>query len=161
MAVNPVGSVVDAAGRFWAQAQALDVGWRAGIWFAVAYRPSGQCNAHPMTGSKLAAALTNTTIGVVAVAADLTVAEAKRVAIMAQDGLARAIRPVHTPFDGDTIFVLATGAEKLTAADEARPLALAELGALAADCVSRAVARGVFEAASLGDARAYRDRFDG
>ena len=65
-----------------------------------------------MADGKLAAALTNTTIGVVAVAADLTVAEARRVAIMAQDGLARAIRPVHTPFDGDTIFVLATGAEE-------------------------------------------------
>jgi L-aminopeptidase/D-esterase-like protein len=91
----------------------------------------------------------------------LTVAEATRLAIMAQDGLARAIRPVHTPFDGDTIFVLATGAEKLADADEARPLALAELGALAADCVTRAVARGVFEAQCLGTAQSYRACFGG
>ena len=74
--------------------------------------------AHPMQGGKLAAALpgTNTSIGVVAVSADLTVAEAQRVAMMAQDGLARAIRPIHTPFDGDALFVLATGETAL--ADE-------------------------------------------
>jgi L-aminopeptidase/D-esterase-like protein len=95
------------------------------------------------------------------VAADLSVAEAKRVAIMAQDGLARALRCVHTPFDGDSIFVLATGAEKLAESDEMRPLALAELGALAADCVARATARGVFEAADLGAAESYRSRFGG
>ena len=160
MAVNSLGSVVDAAGRFWAQAQALEMDGAPEFGLPALIGQAADATSHPMTGSKLAAALGNTTIGVVAVAADLSVAEAKRVAIMAQDGLARAIRAVHTPFDGDTIFVLATGAEKLAAADEARPLALAELGALAADCVSRAVARGVFEAASLGDARAYRDRFD-
>ncbi|HCB32005.1 MAG TPA: peptidase T4, partial [Deltaproteobacteria bacterium] len=51
----------------------------------------------------------NTTLCVVATDAALTKAQSQRVAIMAQDGFARAIRPVHTPFDGDTIFVLATG----------------------------------------------------
>ncbi len=161
MAVNPVGSAVDAEGRFWAQAQALDVDGAPEFGLPRLLPEMADATAHPMTGSKLAVAMGNTTIGVVAIAADLTVAEARRIAIMAQDGLARAIRPVHTPFDGDTIFVLATGAEKLAEADAARPLALAELGALAADCVTRAVARGVFEATSLGDAQAYRDRFSG
>src|SRR6185437_7585679 len=96
----------------------------------------------------------NTTIGVVATNAILTRAEAQRIAIMAQDGYARAIRPVHTPFDGDTVFVLATGRQHLP---EPRALALARLGVIAADCVARAVARGVFSAASLGDLIGYSD----
>ena len=64
----------------------------------------------------------NTTIGVVATNADLTPAEARRLAIMAQDGFARAIRPIHTPFDGDVVFALATGTTKL---GEPRPFSLA------------------------------------
>ncbi|MGO8915999.1 MAG: P1 family peptidase [Stellaceae bacterium] len=96
----------------------------------------------------------NTTIGVVATNAILDKAEARRVAIMAQDGYARAIRPVHTPFDGDIIFVLATGTRPL---DEPREAALSLLGALAADCVARAVARGVYAAESLGELTSYRD----
>ena len=71
---------------------------------------------------------------------------------MAQDGLARAIRPAHTPLDGDTVFALATGRRPL-----AQPtIDLAQLGALAADCVSRSVARGVYEAKDLGAMRSYR-----
>ena len=63
---------------------------------------------------KLAAATgANTTIGVVATDAPLTKAQARRMAVMAQDGLAVAIRPIHTPFDGDTIFALATGRRSL------------------------------------------------
>ena len=96
----------------------------------------------------------NTSIGLVATNADLTVAECQRVAIMAHDGLARAVRPVHTPFDGDTIFVLATGRHALQGP---RPFHVARLGNLAADCVARAMARGVYEAATLGDAVSYRD----
>ncbi len=96
----------------------------------------------------------NTTIGVVATNAILDKAEARRIAIMAQDGFARAIRPVHTPFDGDGVFVLATGRHALGAP---RAAALSLLGALAADCVARAVARGVYAAESLGDLISYRD----
>ena len=81
----------------------------------------------------------NTTIGVVAVSASLSQAQACRVAVMAQDGLARAIRPVHAPTDGDIIFVLATGGAPCS-----DPLTLTRIGALAADCVARACARGVF-----------------
>ncbi len=97
----------------------------------------------------------NTTIAVVATNARLDKASAKRLAIMAQDGLARSIRPVHTPQDGDTVFAIATGKHDLGG----DPLALAELGTLAADCLARAVARGVYNAATLGAARGWRDVF--
>jgi L-aminopeptidase/D-esterase-like protein len=97
----------------------------------------------------------NTTIAVVATNARLDKASAKRLAVMAQDGLARSIRPVHTPQDGDTVFAVATGRHDLGG----DPLALAELGTLAADCLARAVARGVYHAASLGAARGWRDVF--
>lgn len=97
----------------------------------------------------------NTTIAVVATNARLDKASAKRLAMMAQDGLVRAIRPVHTPQDGDTVFAVATGMQDLGE----DPLALAELGTLAADCLARAVARGVYNAASLGAARGWRDVF--
>lgn len=98
----------------------------------------------------------NTTIGVVAVNAGLARSQALRVAIMAQDGLARAIRPAHTPFDGDTIFVLATGERALGAMP---PVDVARLGMMAADCVARAVMRGVYFARDAGNLRAYRTAF--
>ncbi|MEQ8738873.1 MAG: P1 family peptidase, partial [Hoeflea sp.] len=76
-----------------------------------------------------------------------------------QDGLARAVRPVHAPVDGDTIFVLATGTVPLGA--EARYRAVTGIGALAADCVARAIARGVYEAETLGSAISWRERHGG
>ncbi|NEX94448.1 P1 family peptidase [Caulobacter sp. 17J65-9] len=85
----------------------------------------------------------NTTVACVATDAVLTSAEAKRVAVMARAGLARAIRPVFAPFDGDVVFALATGRVELA---EPRALAVARIGALAADCLARAVARGVYAA---------------
>jgi L-aminopeptidase/D-esterase-like protein len=95
----------------------------------------------------------NTTIAVVATNLALDKAQATRVAIMAQDGIARAIRPVHSPFDGDTVFTLSTG--HLPAAE---PIAatLARVGTIAADCVTRAVARGIYAAETLGDLPSYR-----
>jgi L-aminopeptidase/D-esterase-like protein len=98
----------------------------------------------------------HTTIGVVATNARLTKAEAQRVAIMAQDGLARAIRPIHTSFDGDAIFVLATGRHELTGN---RALAVSLLGGVAADCVARACARGVYEARSLPGMPCWRELY--
>jgi len=74
---------------------------------------------------------------------------------MAQDGVARAIRPVHTPFDGDTVFVLATGRQELENSNDD----VARIGLLAADCTARAIARGVYEAESLGEMVCYRERF--
>lgn len=96
----------------------------------------------------------NTTLVVVATDASLDKPAAGRVAIMAQDGLARAIRPVHTPYDGDIVFTLATGqGPRASVADTAR------IGALAADCVARAIARGVYAAVSNGARPSYRDRY--
>lgn len=92
----------------------------------------------------------NTTIGVVATNASLTKSEANRVAQMAHAGLARAITPIHTPVDGDAIFVLATGT--LDA-----PVDVLILGALAADAVAEAVVRGVRAAASIPGFPAARD----
>jgi len=96
----------------------------------------------------------NTTIGVIATDAKITPAEARRIAIMATDGMARALRPVHTPFDGDIVFVLATGAVELC---DARPMALAMIGALAADVMARAIGRSVWEAETVGGWHSYRD----
>lgn len=99
-----------------------------------------------------------TTIGAIVTNAALTKPQAKRLAIMAQDGLARAIRPAHAPMDGDTIFAAATGEIPL-----AEPLLdLTELGMLAGDCVARAIAIGVYEATALPFPDAlpsWRDRF--
>ena len=96
----------------------------------------------------------NTTIGVVATNVALDKAQARRIAIMAQDGIARAIRPAHTPFDGDTVFVVATGERPLA---EPAPVEIARLGMIAADCAARAIARGVFLAERLGDIPSYRE----
>jgi L-aminopeptidase/D-esterase-like protein len=84
----------------------------------------------------------NTTLAVVACNADLSSAECKRVAMMAQDGIARAVRPAHTPFDGDTVFALAS-AELALDANLLRAVQIARIGSAAADCMARAVARAV------------------
>lgn len=99
-----------------------------------------------------------TTIGLVATDAVLTRAQAHRLAIMAHDGLARAVLPAHAPMDGDTMFSAATGKRAL-----ADPVGeLTELGHAATLVVARAVARGVFEATALPHSiaqPAWRDRF--
>ncbi|KQT61383.1 peptidase T4 [Methylobacterium sp. Leaf456] len=83
----------------------------------------------------------STTLAVVATDAALTKAQAKRLAIAAHDGLARAIHPVHTPLDGDVVFAVSTGC---------RPVAdMARLASAAADTLARAVAIGVYEAKRL------------
>jgi L-aminopeptidase/D-esterase-like protein len=82
----------------------------------------------------------NTSIGAIATDAPLTKAQAQRLAMMAHDGLARCIRPIHTQFDGDTLFALSTAAEGLPPVD---PLTLSVLGTLAADCIVQAVRRAV------------------
>ncbi|MEO3432093.1 P1 family peptidase [Inquilinus sp. CAU 1745] len=147
IAVNPVGSVVMPGQNClwaWALEQGEEMGGQP--------LPTGPIAADAEEGASFHPGA-NTTIGVVALDADLTAAEARRVAIMAQDGLARAIRPVHTPFDGDILFVLATGRRSLP---DNRPAALSRLGALAADAVARAIGRGVFEAEDLGERLSYR-----
>jgi L-aminopeptidase/D-esterase-like protein len=87
----------------------------------------------------------NTTLGVVAATADLSSVECKRVAMMAHDGIARGVRPAHTPFDGDTIFAVASGSIALGAGQE-RASQVARIGSAAADCLTRAIARAVYHA---------------
>ncbi|HWM06627.1 MAG TPA: P1 family peptidase, partial [Actinophytocola sp.] len=92
----------------------------------------------------------NTTIGVVAVDADLTKTECRRIAVAAQDGLARAIRPAHSMFDGDTVFALATATTAAAVAETARERArlLDEVFEAGADCFSLASTRAVVDATS-------------
>jgi L-aminopeptidase/D-esterase-like protein len=105
---------------------------------------------------KGAAAGANTTIAVVAADRALDKAGCRRLAIMAQDGLARALRPAHTPFDGDTVFALATGA-----GPPAAPQDLLRLGAAAADCLARAVMRALIAAEPLAGIPSWRTRRPG
>jgi L-aminopeptidase/D-esterase-like protein len=87
----------------------------------------------------------NTTIALIATDATLNKAQCNRLAVMAQNGFARAIYPIHTPLDGDVVFSAATGTKTL-----ADPLyGLAELGMVAANVMARAIARGVYEAKAL------------
>ena len=85
----------------------------------------------------------NTSIGAIATNAPLTRAQARRVAMMAHDGLARCIRPIHCPFDGDSLFVISTATDTGMGSDAT---AITEIGTIAADLVARAVRRAVFGA---------------
>jgi len=78
------------------------------------------------------------------------------VAIMAADGFARALRPVHTPFDGDIVFAVST-ARRETA--EPRQRDVMRIGMIAADCLARSIARGVYKADTLGVMKSYKDSF--
>ena len=144
VAANPVGSVlVPGSARLWAAA--LEQRGEFGLPAGAGMVPPRDLDLDLPAEGRLGG---HTCIGIIATYLTLTKAQAQRVAIMAHDGLARAIRPVHTPFDGDTLFVLATGRRPLA---EPAPLAIARLGSLAADCVARAAAGAVLAAGSLGD----------
>jgi L-aminopeptidase/D-esterase-like protein len=108
-------------------------------------------------GGAAATSSENTTLTVVATDAALTKSQAKRLAMIAQTGMARAIYPVHAPLDGDVLFAAATGDKPID------PLVgLTELGMVAANVVARAIARAVFEATALpfpGAVPAWKDRF--
>lgn len=145
-AVNPVGSVYLPDGEtFWAWPFEFgdEYGGRTPAVPAHAYDPVPDASRLAALGRLSPGA--NTTLGVVATNVALTKAEAKRVAMMAQDGIARAIRPSHTPFDGDLVFALASGALALPEGG-ARWQAIARIGSAAADCLARAIARGVYHA---------------
>jgi D-aminopeptidase len=151
-AVNAAGSAIVGEGPwFWAAP------------FEVENEFGGRGLPSPLPPNALAwrtkgSPLTSTTLAVVITDATLTKAQARRLAVMAQDGLARAIYPVHTPLDGDVVFTATTGQRAL-----ADPVfALSELGALAANVLARAVARGVYEARALpfpGALPSWRDKF--
>ena len=139
VAVNSLGSVVGPDGKsFWAAPFEMNNE------FGGLAPPNARIGADDWGLSKASpAARQNTTIGCIATDVDLTPDELKRVVMMAQDGLARAIRPIHSPFDGDVVFGIATGKRPTP---EPRAYTVARIGALAADTLSRAIARGVYEA---------------
>ena len=151
VAVNSLGSVLDpASGR----------PWEIGLELQGEFGPQSRRAVvpPPPPGGEPAR---NTTIAVVATDAVLNKAQAMKMAQMAQDGLARAIRPAHTMFDGDTVFCLATGRRPLPEAPgffaAPQALALNELGAALADCLSRAIIKAVLRAESLGGIKAFAD----
>lgn len=145
-AVNPVGSVYMPDGEtFYAWP------WELNDEFGGQAPPAGKDDAAPFPAhsrvKQRAKPVANTIIAVVASSADVTGVEAKRIAIMAHDGIARAVRPAHTPFDGDVVFAIGTAKHRLPDTKNiARPAAVAELGAAAGDCLARAIARAVYEA---------------
>jgi L-aminopeptidase/D-esterase-like protein len=151
--VNSAGEVADTAtGLPWMSDLVAD--------FGLLPPPTGQIAA--FAARHRDASPLNTTIAVVATDAVLSKAGCRRVAVAAQDGLARAIRPAHTPLDGDTVFVLATGAVEVQAAPDT-PAAMAPetalvtaVGAAAADCLARAVLTGVLAAVPVAGIPTYR-----
>jgi L-aminopeptidase/D-esterase-like protein len=150
---NPVGSVVmPGTSTFWAWAfeRNGELGGQS-----APVTPAEMDLDIPLE-SRLAGRLqagAHTTVAAVVTNLDLDPVQLKRVAMMAHDGFARAIRPVHTPFDGDTVFALSTRATR-PQGDVA--LAVARTGMMAADCVARAVARAVYNADSVWDVPSYR-----
>jgi D-aminopeptidase len=152
VAVNAVGTVtIGDTPHFWVAP--LEIGAE----FGGSGLPSTMPAAAHMPILKVATP-ENTTLAIVATDAALTKTEAKRLAIMAQTGMARAIYPVHTPLDGDIVFAISTGVRPLI-----NPVTdLAMLGALAANTLARAIARGVYEANGIpgaSDSPTYRDVF--
>jgi L-aminopeptidase/D-esterase-like protein len=155
--VNAVGSVTIGEGPwFWAAPFEAD-----GEFGGRGLPPSftRQMQAMRLKGGAAATAAENTTLAVVVTDAALTRPQAKRLAMIAQTGFARAIYPVHAPLDGDVVFAAATGEKPV------EPLiGLTELGMVAANTVARAIARAVYEAAALpfaGALPAWKDRFGG
>jgi len=159
--VNSVGDVVD---------RATGLPWAADLTkeFALTPPPAEQIDAFAQLRSPLSPL--NTTIAVVATDAALSPAACRRIAIAAHDGLARTIRPAHTPLDGDTVFALATGAVEVApgAGSNTVPAAFSpetglvtEVGVAAADCLARAVLVGVLAAESVAGIPTYRDMLPG
>ncbi len=149
VAVNALGSATVGEGpHFWAAP------WERDAEFGGRGSPARHDLAMRLKGD----APQNTTIAIVATDARFGKEECARIALMAQGGMARALRPTHAPMDGDIVFAAATGRHPgtITAHD------LTEIGLLAGDCLARAIARAVYEATALpfkGAQPAWRDRF--
>lgn len=137
VAVNSFGSVVmPGTDAYWAWPYEINGefgGARPPASYAADAEDWGPAKQNPQSGE-------NTTIACIATDVALTPGQAERVAQMALAGMARAIRPVFAPFDGDVVFVLSTAKRALP---EPGPLSLARLGELAANTLARAIARGV------------------
>ncbi|MEP6548480.1 MAG: P1 family peptidase [Gammaproteobacteria bacterium] len=144
VALNSVGSALMPDGKtYWAWAFELDREFGGGG------PPPSMDLSDPAPDQSRLLALgrlqigANTTLGVVACNADLNTVECKRVAMMAQDGIARAVRPAHTPYDGDTIFALASGAVRPDHKYQ-RATHVGRIGSAAADCLARAIGRAIY-----------------
>ena len=153
--VNAVGSVTVGNGPwFWAAPFEVD-GEYGGRGLPAAFTP--EMLTMRIKGGTDATAAENTTLAVVVTDAALTKPQTRRLAMIAQTGLARAIYPVHAPLDGDVVVAAATGEKPID------PLiGLTELGMVAANVLARAIARGVYTATALpfaGALPAWRDRF--
>src|SRR5207237_5911068 len=141
IAVNSWGSVVRPdGGRFWTAELAL-----SGEIDAQPLPPDTMLDAEDFSACAPSAAGANTTIAVVATDMALDKAGCHRLAMMAQDGLAQAIGPAHTQFDGDMVFALSMGSGYLAGPDQ-----LARLGAAAASRLARASMRALTQAEPLG-----------
>ena len=160
--VNCVGDVIDpATGLPWTNYLTAELG--------LAPPPPAQVAAFAALAAERDryAQAFNSTIAVVATDAMLASPSCRRVAIMAADGLARAIRPSHSPLDGDTVFVVATGAietppsGKLPAAMSEQAEVTGAVGAAAADCLARAVVLAVTSASAVAGIPTYRDVLPG
>ncbi|MBV9564515.1 MAG: P1 family peptidase [Bradyrhizobium sp.] len=153
--VNGVGSVTVGDGP-WFWAAPFEVGDEyGGRGLPASFTP--EMLAIRTKGGAATTAIENTTLAVIATDAILTKPQAKRLAMIAHTGMARAIYPVHAPLDGDVLFAAATCEKAID------PLVgLTELGALAANTLARAIARGVYTATALpfpGALPAWHDRF--
>jgi L-aminopeptidase/D-esterase-like protein len=153
--VNAVGSVTVGDGP-WFWAAPFEIGGEfGGRGLPPSFTPG--MLVMRLKGGPAATSAENTTLAVVVTDADLTKPQAKRLAMIAQTGFARAIYPVHAPLDGDVLFAAATGEKPVD------PQAgLTELGMVAANVVARAIARGVYTATALpfaGALPAWKDRF--
>jgi L-aminopeptidase/D-esterase-like protein len=153
--VNAVGSTTVGDGPwFWAAPFEVDDEF-GGRGLPASFTPD--MLAMRIKGGAAATAIENTTLAVVVTDAELTKPQAKRLAVIAHTGFARAIYPVHAPHDGDVLFAAATGEKPID------PLiGLTELGMVAANVVARAIARGVYNATALpfpGALPAWKDRF--
>ncbi len=153
--VNAVGTVTVGDGPwFWAAPFEID-GEYGGRGLPASFTPD--MLKMRIKGGPTATAVENTTLAVVVTDAALSKTQAKRLAMIAQTGFARAIYPVHAPMDGDVVFAASTGERQID------PLiGLTELGMIAANATARAIARGVHAATALPlpDALpSWRDRF--
>ena len=144
VALNSVGSALMPDGKtYWAWPYEIDheFGGRGGPQSRVDLSDPAPDQSRLLDVGRLQPGA-NTTLAVVGCNADLSTVECQRVAMMAHDGMARAVRPAHTPFDGDTIFALASGALPLTTT-LTRAAHVARIGSAAADCLTRAIGRAV------------------
>jgi L-aminopeptidase/D-esterase-like protein len=153
--VNAVGSTTVGDGP-WFWASPFEIGGEyGGRGLPTSFTP--EMLAMRLKGGVAATPVENTTLAVVVTDAVLTKPQAKRLAMIAQTGFARAIYPVHAPLDGDVVFAAATGEKTIDPV-----VGLTELGMVAANVVARAIARGVFAATALpfpGALPAWKDRF--